>query len=98
MKSKLLRIGIVSMMVGLMACASSAFAQAAGEESDKTILVQYALPNGSPGPISAVKAASMGTGANNQMSYGPVARPTNESIAFVLPTRRLAAAASRDCR
>src|ERR1700738_36158 len=78
MKSKLLRIGIVSMTVGLMACASSAFAQAAGEERDKTILVQYALPNESPGPTSAVNAASVGTAANQQMSYGPVARSAND--------------------
>jgi hypothetical protein len=76
MTSKLARIGMVSVMVGLMACASSAFAQATAEGRDSTILVQYASSHDAPG--TTANAVSAGTGANNQTSYGSVARPAND--------------------
>lgn len=77
MKSQLVRIGIVSLMVGLMAFASSAYAQSTPEVSDRTIAPETAAPP----PIVAA--------ADTQMPYGPEARPASNQP--VVSPRQLAA-------
>jgi hypothetical protein len=81
MKSKLVTIGKVSLIAGLMtfassAFASSAFAQAKAEGRDPTIIILYASSANAAGSTTLAKAAPVGA-ADDRRSDGPVARPVN---------------------
>jgi hypothetical protein len=78
MKSKLALIGVVSLLFGQIAPASSsAFAQSTAEGSNKSILDQHASPANAPGTTASGNVAPVGAAAYNGTSYGRGARPAN---------------------
>ena len=78
MKGKLAIFGVVSLMFGQIALASSsAFAQSTAEGSNKSILDQHTSPTNAPGTTASANSGPVGAAANNGMPDGPGAHPAN---------------------